>query len=258
MSGRAPPPTCCGGAASSGYRSARPTRPRSASSWRRMARRLPVVRRKKRGEGLKVVPKDPFPVWPIVVALALPVLVIGSRFLPAFFWDKIRKDDLDLVVFDRVLLFLGFPLLIFLIVALLVAVGRRHFRKFLSYAVALSIVATSIFGFKTIIEDLQIVKVLDFSLSIQCLFSFRQNSVTRKYSATEAFGVCSAITHGNSVLSIVYDSGGQIALPVSQQTAEFREFVSHQLGPSMSLCNVILMSGLYPATFISCDPTADE
>src|SRR5262245_40914019 len=105
-----------------------------------------------------VVSEDRFPAWSMGIALALPLLgIMAPDFYVHFFVDKIRKPDLEAL--DVVFFLVGFPLLFFLIVALLVAACRRKLRGFLSYLVALSVLATSIFGFNAIVEKLQIIKV---------------------------------------------------------------------------------------------------
>lgn len=178
--------------------------------------------------------KDHFLVWPAILSVTV---VMATVILPDF-WIEYRypgsdASRLDLVSFDRTFAVLGFGLAISQVLVICFSVKRKMYRKLISWAVAMVIVMTAIFQFKNIIEVVQVAKVYAFPEH----FSSCAKSATR-YFEDRAFKICSFSVHGNSVLTVVYDSVGEVDRPRSKQSREFADFLIKVVGPLLSECEV--------------------
>jgi hypothetical protein len=75
------------------------------------------------------------------------------------------------------------------------------------------------------------------------LFSSKYESCSNKahkYDEGKSFRICSIRIHGNAHALVVFDSGGEIALPRDQQSSVFREFLLRHEKPVVYECDQVV------------------
>jgi len=186
-----------------------------------------------------VASTDRFLVLPIVLAFSVTVITIVIPDLAPHFSEYrifAFKSDYDLITFDLTFFLLAAALLIFLATMCFRAVRRRRPRAALSHVVAIAIIIVPALNFDRIVDELQAAKIYIFPKHFSdCAQSAEKYA---KYSDAGALKICSARTHGKSIIAVVFDSGAELALPVSKRSAAFTNFLRHQIGPLLSQCDV--------------------
>jgi hypothetical protein len=180
---------------------------------------------------------DRFSIVPVAMALAVAMFtLIVPDFVPDIFrgsTSATTKNVIDLNNFDVAFIGIGLALLIGLLIALGFALVGKRFKSMISHGIGAILVVVLVLHFRDIIESLQMAKMLVFQHQFDVCPNF-----AIKYSENGAFNICSIRGHGNSFLSMVYDSGGEIKLSASQQSLAFKNFMNTQIGPLFTECDV--------------------
>jgi hypothetical protein len=192
--------------------------------------------RKDRGMGS---PRGRFILWPLIVSVLIPIMTLIIPDLAPHFLRNgpSLTSNTDLRSYDVAFLLLELALVLFSVVTAIIAAYRRKLNTLLAcgFSAAISILMLS--SFRLITETVQVSKTYFFPQK----FSTCSNSAVR-YSDIGALKICSTSTHGNSVLTIVFDSGSQIELPVARRSEIFSSFLRDHIGPLLSECDVYVQN----------------
>jgi hypothetical protein len=138
---------------------------------------------------------------------------------------------IDLTVADIFILVVGFAIVGFELIKLIISLVQFAPAKIFSHLLALAILsATFLFGKQISIA------VQHFNLSVFHSRYAACEQAAESYSDASRFQVCSISGHGNAYTMIVFDSGDEISLPTRQRLGAFSEFLRSKITLILSEC----------------------
>ena len=163
---------------------------------------------------------DAFRIWPLVVALAL---VYSMFWLPELIAHLRADDNLPQIQVSFLSLYaLAAVMILFGTVAAVVSLIRLRLKSAAAHASAAVLIIAAFFYFG---QQLMVMAQLT---NLYLFPGTYANCATRatRYGEHSAFNVCNRREDGDSFTMIVYDSGGEIELPVDQRSNEFRNMLT--------------------------------
>jgi hypothetical protein len=188
-----------------------------------------------RGHGLDGSPRrgQPHYLWhPVLLLLFLVVAFVGVDAVA----QLERPDDAihgDLTASHLCILAAAGLIAVFEIVSAVLSIFRKNPRRAFFHGLAISVlILAAVFG-RQLALGTQYINLWLFSATYQAC-----ERSAEAYDGSARLKLCSAQSFGNTFRMIVYDSGGQVALPTSQRSEAFRYYIRSKGLPALRQCRV--------------------